>query len=129
MRVAALGLARGAQAIYLRQTWLRCSAPSLQRLDKENTMGVFDFVKNGVREMMIARPDQLKQLIVYKHPDQNVPMYSQLTIDSDECAVFFKDGRVVGVLPPGRHTLQTQNIPFLNSLVTNFTGGQVFIAE
>ena len=92
-------------------------------------MGVFDFVKSGVQEMMIARPDNLKQLIVYKHPDQNVPMYSQLTVDSDECAVFFKDGRVVGVLPPGRVTLQTQNIPFLNSLITSFTGGNVFIAE
>jgi membrane protease subunit (stomatin/prohibitin family) len=92
-------------------------------------MGVFDFVKNGVREMMIARPDNLKQLIVYKHPDQNIPMYSQLTVDSDECAVFFKDGRVMGVLPPGRVTLQSQNIPFLNNLITSFTGGQVFIAE
>jgi membrane protease subunit (stomatin/prohibitin family) len=56
-------------------------------------------------------------------------MYSQLTVDSDECAVFFKDGRVVGVLPPGRHTMQSQNIPFLNGLVTSFTGGNVFIAE
>jgi len=92
-------------------------------------MGVFDFVKSGVREMMIARPDGFKNLIVYKHPDQNVPMYSQLTVDSDECAVFFRDGRVVGVLPPGRVTLQSQNIPFLNALVTNYTGGQVFIAE
>ncbi len=92
-------------------------------------MGVFDFVKNGVREMMIARPDQFKALIVYKHPDQNFPMYSQLTVDSDECAVFFKDGQVIGVLPPGRHTLQTQNIPFLNQIVNNFTGGQVFISE
>jgi membrane protease subunit (stomatin/prohibitin family) len=92
-------------------------------------MGVFDFVKNGVREMMIARPDNLKSLIVYKHPDQNFPMYSQLTVDSDECAVFFKDGNVIGVLPPGRHTLQTQNIPFLGQIVNNFTGGQVFISE
>jgi membrane protease subunit (stomatin/prohibitin family) len=92
-------------------------------------MGVFDFVKSGVQEMMIARPDQQKQLIVYKHPDQNIPMYSQLTVDSDECAVFFKDGQVIGVLPPGRHTLQTQNIPFLGQIVSNFTGGQVFISE
>jgi membrane protease subunit (stomatin/prohibitin family) len=92
-------------------------------------MGVFDFVKNGVREMMIARPDHFKQLIVYKHPDQNVPAWSQLTVDSDECAVFFKDGRVVGVLPPGRHTLSTQNIPFLNNIVNKFTGGDVFISE
>ena len=92
-------------------------------------MGVFDFVRNGVREMMIARPDPLKGLIVYKHPDQNLPMHSQLTVDSDECAVFFRDGRVVGVIPPGRVTLETQNIPFLNSIVTSYTGGNVFVAE
>lgn len=92
-------------------------------------MGVFDFVKQGVREMMIARPDNLKHLIVYKHPDQNFPFWSQLTVDSDECAVFFKDGKVVGVLPPGRHTMSTQNIPFLNNLVNKFTGGDVFISE
>ncbi|WP_394848923.1 SPFH domain-containing protein [Pendulispora brunnea] len=92
-------------------------------------MGVFDFIKNGVREMMIARPDNMKHLICFKHPDQNFPMYSQLTVDSDEVAVFFKDGRVVGVLPPGRHTLQTQNIPFLNNIVNKFTGGDVFISE
>ena len=92
-------------------------------------MGVFDFVRNGVREMMVARPDSQKALIVYKHPDQNLPMHSQLTVDSDECAVFFRDGRVVGVIPPGRVTLDTQNIPFLNSIVTSYTGGQVFIAE
>jgi hypothetical protein len=92
-------------------------------------MGIMDFVKGGVREMMIARPDHLKPLIVYKHPDQNIPFWSQLTVDSDECAVFFKDGRYVGHLPPGRHTLQTQNIPFLNNIVNKFTGGDVFIAE
>lgn len=92
-------------------------------------MGIMDFVKGGVREMMIARPDNVKHLIVYKHPDQNIPMYSQLTVDSDECALFFKDGQYKGYLPPGRHTLQSQNIPFLNSLITSFTGGNVFIAE
>ncbi len=92
-------------------------------------MGIMDFVKGGVREMMIARPDQFKPLIIYKHPDQNIPFWSQLTVDSDECAVFFKDGRYVGHLPPGRHTLQTQNIPFLNNIVNKFTGGDVFIAE
>jgi hypothetical protein len=92
-------------------------------------MGIMDFVKGGVREMMIARPDNVKHLVVYKHPDQNIPMYSQLTVDSDECALFFKDGQYKGYLPAGRHTLQSQNIPFLNNLITSFTGGNVFIAE
>ncbi len=92
-------------------------------------MGIMDFVKGGVREMMIARPDNVKHLLVYKHPDQNVPTMSQLTVDSDECALFFKDGKYQGYLPPGRHTLSSQNIPFLNGLITQFTGGNVFIAE
>jgi hypothetical protein len=92
-------------------------------------MGIFDFVKQGTQEMCIARPDAMKQLIVYKHPDQNIPMYAQLTVDSDECAVFFKDGKVVGVLGPGRHTMQSSNIPFLGLIVDKFTGGNLFIAE
>jgi membrane protease subunit (stomatin/prohibitin family) len=93
-------------------------------------MGIMDFVKAGVKEMMLARPDDKKSLIVWKWPDQNIPMFSQLTVDSDECAVFFKNGQCFGVLPGGqRHTLSTQNLPFLNNFVNEFTGGNMFIAE
>ncbi len=92
-------------------------------------MGIFDFVKNGVQRMMIARPDTAKEAIVYKHPDQNFPFWSQLTVDSDELVLFFKDGAYVGYLGPGRHTLDTQNIPFLGALVDKMTGGNVFISE
>ncbi len=92
-------------------------------------MGIIDFVKGGVQRMMIARPDDKKGLVVYKHPDQTFPFWSQLTVDEDEAALFFKDGRYMGALGAGRHTLQTQNIPFLNQLVDQFTGGNVFISE
>lgn len=92
-------------------------------------MGIVDFVKGGVQRMMIARDDAFKEKVVYKHPDQTFPFWSQLTVDSDEVCLFFKDGQYVGALGPGRHTLQTQNIPFLNSLVDKFTGGNVFISE
>src|SRR5688572_4641644 len=92
-------------------------------------MGIMDFVKGGVQRMMIARDDAQKSKIVFKHPDQTFPFWSQLTVDSDECALFFKDGNYIATFPPGRHTLQTQNFPFLNSLVDQFTGGNVFISE
>lgn len=92
-------------------------------------MGIVDFVKGGVQRMMIARDDAFKDKVVYKHPDQTFPFWSQLTVDSDEVCLFFKDGQYVGALGPGRHTLQTQNIPFLNALVDKFTGGNVFISE
>jgi membrane protease subunit (stomatin/prohibitin family) len=92
-------------------------------------MGIGDFLKRGVKEMMLARPDSAKDSAIYKHPDQTIPTMAQLTVDSDEVAVFFKDGKVVGTMPPGRHTLQTQNIPFLSDLIDKFTGGNVLIAE
>jgi membrane protease subunit (stomatin/prohibitin family) len=92
-------------------------------------MGVMDFFKRGVGEMMIARPDAAKSHVVWKHPDPTIPMKAQLTVEADEKAVFFKDGKVVATLEPGRHTLDTANLPFLSNLVDSFTGGNVFIAE
>ncbi len=92
-------------------------------------MGVMDWLKRGVGELMIARPDEAKTQIVWKHPDPTIPMKSQLTVESDERCVFFRDGKVVATLGPGRHTLDTTNLPFLSNLVDSFTGGRVFIAE
>jgi membrane protease subunit (stomatin/prohibitin family) len=94
-------------------------------------MGIMDFVKGGVQRMMIARADAHKGKVLYKHPDQNFPFWSQLTVDSDEVVLFFKNGFYVGTLGPQRepYTLTTQNIPFLGSLVDQFTGGNIFISE
>ncbi|MDB4972356.1 MAG: hypothetical protein JWN48_697 [Myxococcaceae bacterium] len=93
-------------------------------------MGIFDFITNGVRELMIARPDDKKDLIVFKHPDSTIPNYAQLTVDADEAAVFMRDGSLVGVLRAAgvgnRHELTTENIPFLDRIVDKFTGGNVF---
>ncbi len=92
-------------------------------------MGLMDWFKRGVGEMMVARPDDAKSHVVWKHPDSTIPMKSQLTVEADELAVFFRDGKVVSTLGPGRHTLDSSNLPFLSELVDSFTGGDVFIAE
>jgi len=96
-------------------------------------MGIFDFITQGVRELMIARPDDKKDLIVYKHPDPTIPKYAQLTVDADEAAIFVRDGAVVGVLRSlgagQRHQLTSENIPFLDQIVDKFTGGNVYTAE
>jgi membrane protease subunit (stomatin/prohibitin family) len=88
-----------------------------------------DWFKRGVGEMMVARPDDAKSQVVWKHPDSTIPMKSQLTVEADEVAVFFRDGKVVQTLSPGRHTLDSSNLPFLSELVDSFTGANVFIAE
>src|SRR5258705_3769003 len=92
-------------------------------------MGIISFIKGGVAELAIARPDSAKDFWVYKHPDQTIPMKAQLTVDSDEVALFFKDGKFVGSFNAGRHTLDASNIPFLGQLVDKLTGGNVFICE
>jgi membrane protease subunit (stomatin/prohibitin family) len=94
---------------------------------------VFGFVKDGVQEMLIHRPDDKKDLIIFKHPEQTIPNYAQLTVDADEAAVFFRDGSVVGVMRTAgagqRHQLSSQNIPFLGQLIDKVTGGNIFITD
>jgi membrane protease subunit (stomatin/prohibitin family) len=92
-------------------------------------MGMMDWFKHGVGEMMVARPDDAKPHVVWKHPDPTIPMKSQLTVEADEKAVFFRDGKVVKVMDAGRYTLDSSNLPFLSNLVDSFTGGNVFITE
>jgi membrane protease subunit (stomatin/prohibitin family) len=88
-----------------------------------------DFIKGSVAELAIARPDNKKGLLVYKHPDPTIPNKAQLTVGMDEVALFFKDGKFVGQVGAGRHTLESSNIPFLNVLIDKFTAGNVFRAE
>ncbi len=92
-------------------------------------MSLVNWFKRGVQEMMVARPDDAKSQVVWKHPDSTIPLKSQLTVEADEVAVFFRDGKVVATLEPGRHTLDSANLPFLSNLIDSFTGGNVFIAE
>ena len=92
-------------------------------------MGLFDTIKGEAKRNFIARADEAKNEIIYKYPEQNIRMMTQLTVDADEVALFVKDGQVEGKLGPGRHTLDTNNIPFLSRLLEKFTGGNLFVAE
>jgi membrane protease subunit (stomatin/prohibitin family) len=88
-------------------------------------MGIF----GEVRREFIARPDQFKGQILYKWPDTNIRKWSQLTVEQDELAVFFRDGRVQGTVMPGRATLDSSEIPFLGILVDAASGGNLFKTE
>jgi len=92
-------------------------------------MGVFDFLKKEVKREFIARPDESKDLIVYKWPDTNIRMMTQLTVQPDEVAIFFKKGSVAGTLESGTHKLDGASIPFLSGLIDAATGGDFLISE
>jgi len=88
-------------------------------------MGIF----GEARREFIARPDQAKGQILYKWHDTNIRRWTQLTVEQDELAVFFRDGRVQGTISPGRCTLDSSEIPFLGMLVDAVSGGNLFKTE
>ena len=49
---------------------------------------------------------------------------SQLIVEESQQAVFFRDGKALDTFGPGRHTLETQNVPVLASILSIPFGGQ-----
>jgi len=55
---------------------------------------------------------------------------SQLIVRESQAAVFFRDGKALDTFGPGRHTIETANIPFLVNLISiPFSGKTPFKAE
>lgn len=71
-------------------------------------MGFF----RDLRREFIVWPDAYKGSILFKWPDTNIRNRTQLTAEQDELAVFFRDGKVSGVINPGVSTLDSREIPF-----------------
>lgn len=93
-------------------------------------MGIFDFIQKGAQELFIARPDQFRGALIYKHPDPTIPNNASITVGQDEIALFYKDQQFVGAIQPGPPTkLETKNWPFLSGLIDKFTGGNLYRAE
>lgn len=67
---------------------------------------------------------------VWKHPCEDFNTTSQLIVHQSQEAIFFSNGEALDLFDAGRHTLETQNIPFLRKLINIPTGGQTpFHAE
>lgn len=84
---------------------------------------------NDLNRQFIARPDEAKGAILYKWPDQTIRKFTQVTVEPDETALFIKEGKVVGSLPPGRSRLDGALIPFLGDIVDWASNGNMYRAE
>jgi len=82
-----------------------------------------------LNRQFIARPDAAKEDILYKWPDMTIRKFTQVTVQPDETALFFKEGKVAGTLPQGRSTLDGALIPFLGDIVDWASGGNMYRAE
>ena len=64
------------------------------------------------------------QTFIWKHPVEDFNSGSQLIVHESQEAVFFMDGQVLDSFGPGRHTLETQNIPLVSRMFNRVSGDQ-----
>ena len=60
---------------------------------------------------------------IWKHPTENFNTGSQLIVHESQEAVFFMNGEALDLFGPGRHTLETQNLPLVRKFFSAPTGG------
>ena len=61
---------------------------------------------------------------IWKHPLEDFNSLTQLIVHESQEAIFFMNGQALDLFGPGRHTLETQNIPKLGKLLNRTTGGE-----
>lgn len=61
---------------------------------------------------------------VWKHPEEDFNYGTQLIVHESQEAIFFMNGQALDLFGPGRHTLETQNIPLVRKVSNAATGGE-----
>jgi membrane protease subunit (stomatin/prohibitin family) len=82
---------------------------------------------------VIQHPSERSDEMVFRVPQQGAGEFkfgSQLIVREGQAAVFFRDGKALDTFGPGRHTLNTNNLPLLTGLMgIAFGGATPFTAE
>lgn len=63
-------------------------------------------------------------LLIWKYPKTEFNNNSQLIVNEAQEAIFFSDGEQIAVYGPGKHSLETANLPVVKSLMKFGTGGK-----
>ncbi|MBN2765490.1 MAG: SPFH domain-containing protein [Paludibacter sp.] len=75
-------------------------------------------------------PQGSKVLYAWRFPETNLSTLTQLIVQESQEAVLFSKGQIVGKFGPGKHTLNTENLPVLRNLFgIPFGGKNPFTAE
>lgn len=63
------------------------------------------------------------QTFIWKHPSEDFNTGSQLIVHESQEAIIFLNGQALDTFGPGRHELETQNLPLLSNVSKITTGG------
>jgi membrane protease subunit (stomatin/prohibitin family) len=54
-------------------------------------------------------------IYAWRFPETNLSTYTQLIVQESQEAILFSKGQIIGKFGPGKHTLNTENLPFLRN--------------
>ncbi|MGG1551003.1 SPFH domain-containing protein [Paenibacillus ferrarius] len=77
-------------------------------------MAIIDLVKYNGPPLALA----------WKYPNEELSTWTQLIVNESQEALFVKGGQALDLFGPGRHTLSSQNIPLLSSIINLPFGGK-----
>lgn len=84
----------------------------------------------AVIDLVRWAPQGDETIYAYRFPETNLSTYTQLIVQESQEAALFSKGQIVGKFGPGKHTLNTENLPVLRSLFgIPFGGKNPFTAE
>lgn len=76
------------------------------------------------------KPNSDEFVFAYRYPQTNLSTYTQLIVYESQEAFLFSKGQLMGKFGPGKHTLDTENLPVLRTLFgIPFGGKNPFTAE
>jgi membrane protease subunit (stomatin/prohibitin family) len=80
-------------------------------------MGLGEFIRKQFVDV-IQWTEVDDSVLAYRFPmrDMEIQMGAQLTVRETQAAVFVNEGRIADVFGPGRHRLDTENLPVLTNL-------------
>ena len=61
---------------------------------------------------------------IWKHPCEDFNSMTQLIVHESQEAIFFMNGQALDLFGPGRHTLETQNLPQVGKFLNRAIGGE-----
>ena len=63
-------------------------------------------------------------VFIWKHPKEDFNTTTQLIVHESQEAILFRNGQALDLFGPGRHTLETENIPLLKKYFNVATNGK-----
>lgn len=84
----------------------------------------------AIIDLVSWSPQGNRTIYAWRFPETNLSTYTQIVVQESQEAVLFSKGQIIGKFGPGKHTLNTENLPILRNLFgIPFGGKNPFTAE